>query len=126
MYIEHIGRKNNVSKVYRKTDYIQSSKEPSFAKDYFNELPVSTFSENDYYKDIVGTVRQHYRKSNKPLDKVTLLTLMEEKLTKKGKAISKQEEYFQAIDDLYVLETVDYDEDTVDESIEKHIRKVIS
>lgn len=101
-------------------------KEPSFAKDYFNELPVSTFSENDYYKDIVGTVRQHYRKSNKPLDKVTLLTLMEEKLTKKGKAISKQEEYFQAIDDLYVLETVDYDEDTVDESIEKHIRKVMS
>lgn len=100
-------------------------KDPIFGKDTLSSYPLTAFNENPHYKDIVAVIRQYYRTQNNPIDKATLLTLMEDKLAKSGKALDEMDAYFKSIDDLYILEEEDVNEDVIDSQIENHIRTVL-
>ena len=100
-------------------------RDPIFGKETLQSYPLTAFNDNPHYKDIVAVVRGHYRTSNMPLDKATLMTLLEDKLAKSGKSLVAIEEYYQTVDDLYILEELDMDEDTIDSKIEEHIRTVL-
>lgn len=101
-------------------------KEPNFAKEVFSKLPSSSFKERDEYKELFIVIKRYYKTNSKALDENTLLTLVENSLTRRKASTDTIDKFFDTVTDLYTVGAVERNEEVISEQIQRYVRKVLS
>ncbi len=100
-------------------------KDPVFAKETFTKIPTNTFNDDKAYIDIALLINRYYQTSNVPLDKETLLVMLEDKMVKTNANAEKQQAFYDTVKDLYTIDSFDQNEDVINENMQKYIRKTL-
>jgi archaellum biogenesis ATPase FlaH len=95
---------------------------PFFSKDVLPQAPLTIFDGNEVYKDLSNILKRYYQTNRNAITEEAFLTLAEEKLDRMNKGSDVQQQYFNAINDLYMVRDPS-DDNVIDEKIEKYIRK---
>lgn len=99
---------------------------PGFGRDVMSRLPGSAFGVKEEYKEIFMTIKQHYRTHSNPIGERTLLSLMEDKLTRQKASTEKLDKCLDTVHDLYSIEGRDESTEVIDQQIQKFVRRTLS
>jgi replicative DNA helicase len=95
---------------------------PIFSKEILPRVPLAVFDDNDVYKELTNIIKRYYQTNGDVMSEDALLTLTQDKLDRMRKDADTQQEYFNAIHELYNVRD-SQDNTVIDEQIEKYIKK---
>lgn len=109
----------------QKQTILKAVKDPIFAKEVFDKLPIKAFDGAKEYGEVILAIKRHYQTSHDPLNENTFLTLVEERLERKNAAPDKVEDHMKVISSIYKVEEGS-NEDVIDEQIDRFVKKTLS
>jgi len=116
------GNKQMSTSPIRREILKKAIESPLFSKEVLPKAPLTIYDGHKVYEEISNIVKRYYQTNSTVLTEDALLTLTEDKLDRMRKDASEQQDYFNAINELYEIRN-SADDSVIDENIEKYIKK---